>query len=124
MKVLLYERETDVMHVLWDLGSGTVADVRARLPADLAYTTVLTLLQKLEAKGYVAHVEDGKAYRYMPLIKREQASRSAVRHLIQKVFRGSSELLLTQLVSSGDLSDEEIVRLRDMLNKQIRRRRK
>ena len=62
---VLGDRELDVMGVLWDLGSGTVSEVRAKLPADLAYTTVLTILRNLEAKELVTHTAEGKAHRYV-----------------------------------------------------------
>jgi len=93
------DRELDVMSVLWDAGSATVAQVRERLSDDLAYTTVLTVLRTLEQKGYVRHTGEGRAHRYRPLVKRAAAGRSALRRLVDKVFDGSPELLLTQLVS-------------------------
>jgi predicted transcriptional regulator len=62
--VMLGDRELDVMGVLWELRSGTVAEVRERLPAELAYTTVLTILRNLEEKGFVTHDVEGRAHRY------------------------------------------------------------
>src|SRR5256886_8932736 len=103
------------MNVLWDAGSATVAEVRERLSDDLAYTTVLTVLRTLEQKGYVGHTGEGRAHRYRPLVKRAAAGRSALRRLVDKVFDGSPELLLTQLVSHRDLGDEELRRLRQLL---------
>src|SRR5437773_4340308 len=114
------DRELDVMSVLWNLGSATVAEVRERLPDDLAYTTVLTVLRTLEQKGHVAHTGEGRAHRYRPLVKRAAAGRSALRRLLDKVFDGSPELLLTQLVSDKHLSDEELRRLRKLLADRLR----
>jgi len=114
------DRELDVMNVLWDAGSATVADVRERLSDDLAYTTVLTVLRTLDQKGYVAHIGEGRAHRYRPLVKRAAAGRSALRRLVEKVFDGSPELLLTQLVSDKNLSDEELRRLRKLLAERLR----
>src|SRR5213083_96126 len=114
------DRELDVMSVLWDLDSATVAEVRERLADDLAYTTVLTVLRTLEQKGYVGHTGEGRAHRYRPLVKREAAGRSALRRLEDKVFDGSPELLLTQLVSDKNLSDEELRRLRKLLANRLR----
>ena len=71
------DRELDVMGVLWETGSATVAEVRDRLPADLAYTTVLTILRNLEAKGFVRHEGEGKAHRYFPLVARQTAGRGS-----------------------------------------------
>lgn len=120
MHIAFTERELDVMSVLWDLGSATVAEVRERLADELAYTTVLTVLRTLEQKGHVGHTGDGRAHRYRPLVKREAAGRSALRRLMEKVFDGSPELLMTQLVSDKDLSDEELRRLRRLLQERLR----
>jgi len=114
------DRELDVMSVLWDAGSATVAEVRERLSDDLAYTTVLTVLRTLEQKGYVGHTGEGRAHRYRPLVKRAAAGRSALRRLVDKVFDGSPELLLTQLVSDKNLGDEELRRLRKLLADRLR----
>jgi len=116
------DRELDVMSVLWDVGPATVAQVRERIADDLAYTTVLTVLRTLEQKGYVSHTEDGRAHRYKPLVKREVAGRTALRRLVDKVFDGSPELLLTQLVSDKNLSEEELRRLRKLLADRLRER--
>ncbi|HWK88770.1 MAG TPA: BlaI/MecI/CopY family transcriptional regulator, partial [Longimicrobium sp.] len=89
MEISFTDRELDVMNVLWDAGGGTVADVRARLADDLAYTTVLTVLRTLEEKGYVGHVEEGKAYRYHPLVERQAAGTSVLRRLTRKLFKNS-----------------------------------
>ena len=114
------DRELDVMSVLWDAGSATVAQVRERLSDDLAYTTVLTVLRTLEQKGYVGHTGEGRAHRYRPLVQRAAAGRSALRRLVDKVFDGSPELLLTQLVSDRNLGDEELRRLRKLLADRLR----
>src|SRR5213592_3047786 len=114
------DRELDVMSVVWDAGSATVAEVRERLADDLAYTTVLTVLRTLEQKGYVGHTGEGRAHRYRPLVKREAAGRSALRRLVDKVFQGSPELLMTHLVSDRNLSDEELRRLRKLLEARIK----
>ncbi len=113
------DRELDVMAVLWELGSGTVAEVQARLPDRLAYTTVLTVLRTLEEKGYVGHEEEGRAYRYRPLVARERAGESALRRVVRKLFLGSPELLVTQLVSDRSLSEEELRRLRRLLDERL-----
>ncbi|HEX9108219.1 MAG TPA: BlaI/MecI/CopY family transcriptional regulator [Longimicrobiales bacterium] len=121
MDVAFTERELDVMDVLWEAGEGgsTVAEVRELLADELAYTTVLTVLRTLEEKGYVAHEEEGKAYRYRPLVGREAAGTSALKRLVRKVFRGSPELLLTQLVSDRGLSREELERMRRLLDQRL-----
>ena len=120
MDITFTDRELDVMGVLWERGSATVAEVRDRLSDSLAYTTVLTVLQTLEQKGYVRHEEEGKAYRYHPLVGREAAGRSALRRVTKKLFAGSPELLLTQLVTDRRLSDDALRRMRKLLNDRLR----
>ncbi|HEX9487702.1 MAG TPA: BlaI/MecI/CopY family transcriptional regulator [Gemmatimonadales bacterium] len=120
MHITFTDRELDVMSVLWDVGPATVTEVRERIADDLAYTTVLTILRTLEQKGYLSHTEDGRAHRYKPLVKREVAGRTALRRLVDKVFDGSPELLLTHLVSDKNLSDEELRRLRKLLAGRLR----
>lgn len=115
MEVQFTDRELDIMGVLWDVGSATVAEVQERLPDALAYTTVLTILRTLEEKGHVRHEEQGRAYRYYPTVDREAAGRSALRRLVRKVFKGSPEMLLTQLVSERHLSRQQLARMRRLL---------
>src|SRR5688572_31943939 len=100
MAISFTERELDVMAVLWRQGSGTVAEVRHALPEDFAYTTVLTVLRTLEDKGYVTHLAEGKAHRYVPLVDQETAGQSALARVLDKIFDGSPELLLTDRKST------------------------
>jgi predicted transcriptional regulator len=116
MRIVLADREAEIMEALWDLGAATVAEVREHLTVDLAYTTVLTILRNLEAKGYIKHREEGRAHRYSPAVAREEAQRSAVRDLTEKLFKGSSALLMTQLVGDDALSDEDVKRIRRLLD--------
>lgn len=113
------DRELDVMGVLWEQGTGTVAEVRERLNASLAYTTVLTILRNLEAKGFLRHEEVGKAHRYFPLVDREEASRSAVSRLIDKLFGGSAEMLITHLVGGQPLGEDELRRLQVLVEDRL-----
>jgi predicted transcriptional regulator len=120
MRISFTDRELDVMAVLWERGSATVTEVRERLPDDLAYTTVLTVLRTLEEKGHVAHRGEGKAHRYFPLVERRVAGRSALARLIDTVFNGSPELLLTQLVTERELSEDQIKRLKKLMDARLR----
>jgi BlaI family penicillinase repressor len=116
MRIVLADREADLMEVLWDHGPSTVAEVRKRLKAKLAYNTVLSILRSLEAKGYVGHEEEGRAHRYLARVEREAARHSALRHLSTKLFKGSVELLMTSAVSDRKLSDEQVQRIRELLD--------
>jgi predicted transcriptional regulator len=119
MEVTFTDRELDVMGVLWERGPSTVAQVQESLSDELAYTTVLTILRTLEEKGHVAHDEEGRAYRYYPLVERSAAGASAVGRLVRKLFRNSPELLLTHLVAERGLTREELERLRAVLDERI-----
>jgi len=112
-------REMDVMSILWDLGSGTVSEVKERMPVPLAYTTVLSLMQTLEEKGLVRHEEAGRAYRYFPLVDWQEAGKGELRRLLRKVFKGSPELLLVQLMSDRNVDESQLRRLRELLDDRL-----
>lgn len=112
-------RELDVMAVLWTHGPSTVAEVRERLEDELAYTTVLTILRTLEAKGFVSHEEEGKAHRYAPLVARDRAGRSALGQVLDKIFGGSREMLLANLVRERGVDAAELKRLRKVLDSRL-----
>lgn len=117
------DRELDVMGVLWERGPSIVAEVREalndRLEEPLAYTTVLTILRILEEKGRVRHTEEGRAHRYHPLVAREEAGRSALDDVLGRIFRGSPEMLITQLVSDRSLTEAEIRRMKEILDRRL-----
>ncbi len=108
-------RELDIMSVLWRSGSGSVAEVRRALGDSVAYTTILKILQILEEKGAVRHEAEGRAYRYYPLVEPGEAGRTALSKILEKIFGGSAELLLTQLVSDQEIPPEELARMRRLL---------
>jgi predicted transcriptional regulator len=120
MEISFTDRELDVMAVLWERGTATVAEVRDALEDRLAYTTVLTVLRTLEEKGRVAHEGAGKAYRYYPLVERQAAGTSALSRVVDKLFRGSPALLLTHLVGDSRLSEEELRRMQKLLEKRLK----
>lgn len=103
------------MSVLWRNGSGSVAEVREALGKEVGYTTVLKILQILEEKGAVRHEAEGRAYRYFPVVEPAQAGESALSRILDKIFGGSAELLLSQLVSHRELTPEEITRMKQLL---------
>ena len=111
MRIVLAEREAELMEVLWERGPSTVAEVQESLEDPLAYTTVLTVLRKLEAKGYVRHEEQGRAHRFQTAVARDAARRSAVRDLARKLFKGSTELLLSHAVADEKLTPDQVKRI-------------
>ncbi len=118
--VLLTGREMDIMNVLWRLGSGTVSEVQAELHDELAYTTVLTILRTLEKKGHVGHEAEGRAHRFLPLVERQEAQESAIRRMVRKLFAGSPELLMAQLLAERGLSEDQLRRLRDLVEERLK----
>ena len=115
----LTEAEQRLMDILWTLESGTVAEIADALPKklDLAYNTVLTMMRILEDKGYVRHTKskEGRAFIYRPIVSREQASRSALHHLLGRFFGNSAEALVLNLIESETLSEQERERIRTLL---------
>lgn len=112
-------RELEVLGVLWKRGPSTVTEVRDALPAALAYTTVLTILRNLEAKGAVQHAEEGKAHRYSARLEQGAAREKAVGHVVERLFDGKFESLLTHLVDARSLSQEELRRLHTLLGERL-----
>lgn len=110
------ERELDIMSILWREGSGTVAEVREGLSDELGYTSVLKMLQILAEKGMVRHEQEGRAYRYYPVVEKEEAGGHALRRIVDKIFQGSAELALARLVSERPPSAAEVERLKALLD--------
>src|SRR5450432_4084183 len=104
----LTEAELRLMDVLWQKGSATVQQVLDALPEKpaLAYNSVLTTIRVLENKGYLEHVKDGRAHIYKPILEREEATRSEIRHLVSRFFKNSHELLVLNILE--DMSSESM----------------
>jgi predicted transcriptional regulator len=107
--------ELKIMQVLWVAGPCTVAEVQAKLPSELAYTTVQTMLNVLLRKSKVKRVPEGRAYRYQPAISRERAAGSAVHDLVKRMFGGSNEALLMAMVDARQISAAELERIAQRL---------
>ena len=118
---LLTDRELDIMAVLWERGAATVAEVQDQLEDELAYTTVLTILRTLEAKGHVGHEEsDGRAYLYFPKTVRRDAARAALRHVLETVFDGAPDRLVSRLLADERVTPEQLRRIRDEADRRLR----
>jgi predicted transcriptional regulator len=89
--------------------------VQPRLKAQLAYTTVQTMLNVLLRKNKVKRVQEGRAFRYGPLVSRERATGNAVKDMVKRMFGGSSEALLTAMVDARQISAEELSRIAERL---------
>jgi len=115
----LSRRERQIMDILYRRRRATANDVMADLPGDPSYSTVRTQLRVLEAKGHVRHEEEGLRYVYTPALPRHAARRSALRHLVDTFFDGSTEKVVGALLGpdGGRLSPSELDRIADMLAK-------
>ena len=114
--LILTDHELRLMEVLWERCRATVADVVDVLPPPpLAYSTVLTTLRTLEQKGYITHKEDGRTYVYRPLVARDEAAKSAMRHLLDRFFGSSPGALAVTLLDDTRLSGDDIAKIKRML---------
>ena len=115
--VTLTEAELRLMDVLWQQGPSTVQQVLEALPkkSQLAYNSVLTTIRILEKKGYARHIKDGRAHVYRPLVERAEATRSEIRHLAQRFFKNSHEMLVLNILEDRGVDADELKRLRQLM---------
>ena len=114
---ILTEAELRLMNVLWEKGPSTVQQILDALPRRpaLAYNSVLTTIRVLEKKSYVKHAKDGRAHVYVPLIGKQEASRSEIKHLVQRFFGSSQEALVLNILEERQVDQGEVDRLRQLL---------
>jgi predicted transcriptional regulator len=113
----LTEAELRLMKIIWEKGQATVSEVAEALPPDLdlAYNTVLTTMRILEAKGYLKHAKDGRAFVYRPVVARMEATRNAVRQLLNRFFSDSPKALVLNLLEDETLDASELKKIRKAL---------
>lgn len=112
------DRELQALKVLWERGEATVREVWKMLSAadaDLAYTTILSLMQVMEQKGLVTHRADGKTYIYFPQVDRQRVFQRLARGFLDKVFDGAVDEYLVHALDSRRTSPEELDRLEQMI---------
>ena len=115
----LTEAELRLMKLLWARGESAVSDLVAAI-ADgeaIAYTSVLTTVRILEQKGYVKHRQEGRAFLYSPCVAEHEASRSEIKHMMQRFFGNSRERLLLSVLGDDDIDAEELSRLKALIAK-------
>jgi predicted transcriptional regulator len=114
--ITLTEAELRLMKILWARGESAVGELVATMPegAALAYNSVLTTIRILEQKGYVRHRQEGRAFLYSPCVAEQEASRSEVRHMMQRFFGNSREKLLLSLLDD-EVTAEELQRLKEAI---------
>jgi predicted transcriptional regulator len=114
---LLTKRERQIMDALYRLGRATAAEIMAAVPGAPTYSTIRTQLRVLEAKGHVRHEEHGLRYVYMPTVPRSAARKSALKHVVETFFDGSSAKAVAALLGgeASRMSDEDLERIADIL---------
>jgi BlaI family transcriptional regulator, penicillinase repressor len=114
---LLTKRERQIMDVLYRLGRATAAEVMEGLDGAPGYSTVRTQLRVLEQKGHAKHEEEGLRYVYMPTVAKHSARRSALKHLVDTFFDGSTTKAVAALLGgeAARVSDEELARIEEMV---------
>jgi predicted transcriptional regulator len=109
--------ELRLMRILWMRGESAVADIAAAAADEspLAYTSVLTTVRILEQKGYVTHRQQGRAFLYSPCVAEDDASRSEIRHVLERFFGNSRERLVLSLLGDDELTPAELKRLKERI---------
>jgi len=115
-EIRLGKLELQIMNVVWDRGRATVHDVKNALSRRKpAYSTILTMMRKLEAKGYLKHEVDGRTYVYLPLISQQAVRQGVLGDVVERLFEGSTSLLLTSLVEQNRISENELCEIRKLI---------
>lgn len=115
--IRLGDQQYVLLSVLWRLGQGTAASIRAAMGAEApAHTTVATLLTRMEKKGALASEMNGRERVYRPLVKETEVQRSMVGSMVDTLFRGDPGALLAHMVREGDIDKQELDAVRAMLD--------
>ena len=105
------------MQILWAREEATVADIFNELAksSDLAYTTVATMLRKMEARGLLTHRTEGRSFVYRPKVAAEAVSRSMIDHLVDRMFEGNLTAAVNHLLTTREVSREELKALEQLI---------
>jgi len=115
-EIRLGRLELQIMNVVWERGKATVHDVKKALSRRKpAYSTILTMMRKLEAKGYLEHEVDGRTYVYCPSISQQAVRQGVLGDLVERLFEGSTSLLLTSLVEQNRISENELCEIHKLI---------
>ncbi|MCX5645454.1 MAG: BlaI/MecI/CopY family transcriptional regulator [Phycisphaerae bacterium] len=111
--------ETEILRLVWQLGEATVQQIHNALPANrnVAYKTVQTLLRRLEEKGYLKHIMEGKAHVFRPAVKREAVVKRTVLDFVDRLFGGDPRPLMQFLAEDGRIDAKDIEELRKLIDK-------
>jgi BlaI family transcriptional regulator, penicillinase repressor len=112
---MLTNAEHRIMEVIWARGSATVADVVEALKGKDAYTTILTLIRILKAKGYLSRRKEGRAHVFTPTVDRNTVARKAAHQLLSKFFAGSPSELVLSFLRDEELTPEELDQIKEKI---------
>jgi predicted transcriptional regulator len=115
-KYRLGDLQLRIMRVLWDAGQATVAEVQERLDGEpLAYTTVATMLKKMEDRGLLEHREEGRRFVYLPAVSADDVTRSMADDLVDRLFGGSLADAVSHLLENREVSPNELAELQSLI---------
>ncbi len=119
-------RQLAVMRVLWDRGEATVAQVQELLDLErpLAYSTVATVISRMEQKGLVTHRVEGRVFYYRPAVSEDGAGQSMVGELVERIFGGSPSELVSHLLESDQVDSGELDRIKQLVRQYERKKKK
>jgi predicted transcriptional regulator len=111
-----------ILRVLWEQGEATVARVSAGLGrgSRLAYTTIATMLRKMEARGLVRHRVEGRTFIYEASVREEQVGRTMTAHLLDRLFKGNLASMVSHLLSAREVSRDELAQLERLIQERKR----
>lgn len=115
----LGDLQLKIMKILWARGGSAVTDIQQALPggSELAYTTIATMLRKMEARSLVSHRVEGRSFIYSAAVAEEEVSQNMTDHVIDRLFGGSIEALLSNLLTTREVSADELERLQKLIAK-------
>ncbi len=118
-------RQLAIIRVLWDRGEATVAEVQAALDLErpLAYSTVATVMSRMERRGLIAHRDEGRVFHYRPAVSEGGIGRSMVGELVERIFGGSPAELVSHLLDTGQVDAGELDRIKRLVRQHEARRR-
>ncbi|MFK7768988.1 MAG: BlaI/MecI/CopY family transcriptional regulator [Mariniblastus sp.] len=121
------EFELEVLKVLWKSSPQTVRDIRDRMAEsgrDSAHTSVITMLNIMVDKGYLDKKKDGKSYLFWPIVTEPDVSQKMLGDMVSRVFDGSAQRLVLNLIDGEDIEEQELLELRKLINQKVREQRK
>ncbi len=121
------EFELEILKVVWKSSPQTVREIRERLAdsgRESAHTSVITILNIMVDKGYLAKKKDGKSYLFWPIVAEDETSQKMLGDMVARVFDGSARSLMLNLIDGEKIAESELLELRKLINQKVREQRK